>query len=154
MLADGYRVLFHSIDYHKRIGKSKIVSRNFMDFVILVIRLAVLFQPLRVFLPLAFFCGFLGAGKAVFDLILFILRISGTGSSSLFSAPIISTSSILFLLASLQLVLIGMVTDALLNRFTKQNRDRVPAHGIWTEGKEFQSREEQADVIEMNRIQE
>src|SRR5690349_968381 len=35
LLADDYQVVYHPINYYRRIGKSKIEPRNFLDFVIL-----------------------------------------------------------------------------------------------------------------------
>jgi glycosyltransferase involved in cell wall biosynthesis len=133
MLADEYSIIFHKINYYKRIGKSKIVPRNFMDFTILVLRMAMLFQPLKIFIPLSVFCGFLGTSKTVFDLILLYQRVTTFGQSTLFSQSIISTSAILLLLVSLQLLLIGMVTDALLRRMTKHDNSLVPSHRILIE---------------------
>jgi glycosyltransferase involved in cell wall biosynthesis len=153
MLADSYRVVFHPIDYHKRIGKSKIVFRNFMDFVILVLRLAVLFKPLRIFLPLAFCFCLLGMVKTVFDLVLLFLRVGKLGWSTLFSFPIISTSSILFLLVSLQLVLIGMVTEALLNRISGPYSSLIPSHGVLTKEDEFGPEVGEREVGEVGRIE-
>jgi len=53
LLADDYQVVYHQINYLRRIGKSKIVPRHFLDFTILVLRMAMLFQPLKVFVPIA-----------------------------------------------------------------------------------------------------
>ncbi len=152
MLADDYRVVYHSIDYYKRIGKSKITPRNFMDFMVLIIRMAMLFKPLKIFLPLALFFGFLGAGKTIFDLILLYRRVSDAGHSTLFSQSIISTSSILLLLVSLQLLLIGMVTDALLTRMNKPNYGLLPTHGISSEEKESRPGVDKPDTITTHRI--
>jgi len=60
LLADDYLVVYHPINYYQRIGRSKISPRHFMDFTILVLRMAMLFQPLKIFAPLAFSCGLLG----------------------------------------------------------------------------------------------
>ncbi len=129
-LSDDYRVVYHPIDYQRRIGRSKIVPRHFLDFIILVLRMAILFQPMRVFIPLALACGVLGALKVAFDLLLLAPRVSAFGWSSLLNQSILSTSSILLLLVGLQLLLIGMVADGVLRRIAQYNRSLVPSHGI------------------------
>ncbi len=67
MLASGYNVSYLPITYGKRVGVSKIKPRDFFRFMLLVFRLTVYFQPLRVFLPLGLFLFVLGVGKAIYD---------------------------------------------------------------------------------------
>jgi glycosyltransferase involved in cell wall biosynthesis len=130
LLADDYRIVYHPINYYPRIGKSKIRARHFMDFTILVLRMAMLFQPLKVFVPLAFLCGFLGSLKVIYDMATLFPRAS-TLDWSLFYQPVLSTSAILLLLVGLQLLLIGMVADGLLRRMNQHNRNMVPSQAIW-----------------------
>lgn len=62
MLTNRYIVHYEPIDYHHRIGKSKIKPfRDTLQFVQLILRTGMYFAPLRVFLPVAgiFFTGFL-----------------------------------------------------------------------------------------------
>jgi glycosyltransferase involved in cell wall biosynthesis len=64
MLTKGYRVHFEPIDYHKRIGQSKIRPlQDTLNFAQLILRTAIYFAPIRVFLPVAalFFLAFLSA---------------------------------------------------------------------------------------------
>ncbi len=129
LLADDYRVVYQPIDYYKRIGQSKITPRHFMDFVILVLRMAMLFQPLKVFVPLAFGCGLLGMLKVVYDVASFSLR-TGTFNWSLLYQPVLSTSAILLLLVALQLLLIGMLADGILRRIALHNEPLVSSHGV------------------------
>lgn len=131
LLADAYQVIYHPIDYHRRVGKSKITAWNFMEFTILVLRMAMLFQPLRVFVPLALSCGLLGVLKASFDLFTLFFRAPIFGSSLLYQ-PVLSTSAILMLLMGLQLLLIGMVADGVVRRIAQHNRPLVPSHAVWT----------------------
>src|SRR4030067_1603844 len=121
MLADDYHVVYHPIDYYRRIGNSKITPKNFMEFMMLVLRLAMLFQPLKIFVPLSFSCGLLGVLKAIFDIIGLFQRASSFNSSLVFQ-PVLSTSAILLLLVALQLLLIGMVADGLVRRIVQSNR--------------------------------
>ncbi|MCA9450553.1 MAG: glycosyltransferase family 2 protein, partial [Candidatus Omnitrophica bacterium] len=59
-LCDGHRVEFIPIDYTKRSGKSKSRPlRDTFNFIVLIIRMAAYFEPLRVFLPVSFFSGFI-----------------------------------------------------------------------------------------------
>jgi glycosyltransferase involved in cell wall biosynthesis len=130
LLADDYRVVYHPIDYYRRIGRSKIGPRHFIDFTILVLRMAMLFQPLKVFVPLAFACGTLGALKVIFDVASVVPRASTVGWSLLYQ-PMISTSAILLLLVALQLLLVGMMADGVLRRIGQCNRPAVPSSGVW-----------------------
>ncbi len=130
LLADDYRVVYHPIDYYRRVGNSKIVPRHFMDFMILVLRMAMLFQPLKVFVPLALSCGLLGLMKVIFDIVALFHR-TLTFDSSLLFQPVISTSAILMLLVGLQLLLIGMVADGVIRRIAQHNRPQVPSQAVW-----------------------
>jgi glycosyltransferase involved in cell wall biosynthesis len=129
LLADDYRVVYHQINYHERIGKSKITARHFMDFIMLVLRMAMLFQPMKIFLPLALACGLLGALKVAFDIVSIIPR-TGSFDWSFIFKPVLSTSSILLLLVGLQLLLIGMVADGALRRIAQHNGPLAPSHGV------------------------
>jgi glycosyltransferase involved in cell wall biosynthesis len=127
-LADDYRVVYHPINYHPRIGTSKIHAWHFMDFLILVLRLAVLFQPLRVFVPLAALSASVGGLKTVYDVITFFPRTASSGWSILY-LPVLSTTAILFLLAAFQLLVVGLVADAVLRRIA-QHHTLVPSRAV------------------------
>lgn len=72
-LTNGYRVKYEKIDYFKREGSSKIKPiKDTLNFVMLILRMCVLFNPLRVFIPLtlamvAAAAGILVVGLAAFD---------------------------------------------------------------------------------------
>lgn len=129
LLADDYLVTYHPINYYKRVGKSKITPRHFMDFTVLVLRMAMLFQPLKIFAPLAFTCGFLGLSKVFYDIVTLFPR-AANFDWSLFYQPVLSTSAILLLLVALQLLLIGMVADGVVRRIGQNNRSLSPSHAI------------------------
>ncbi len=131
MIADNYRILYHPIAYHKRVGRSKITPLNFMEFITLVFRVAILFQPLKIFLPLASTCFLLGFLKFCFDIVAAFRRAAAPGLSLLFQ-PVLSTSSILLLLVGLQLFLIGMVADGILRRLAQRGRPLKPSQAIRT----------------------
>lgn len=62
MMSNHYIVHYEPIDFHHRIGKSKIKPiRDTLRFIQLILRTGMYFAPLRVFLPVAsaFFIGFL-----------------------------------------------------------------------------------------------
>ena len=60
-------VIYHAIDYHARLGNSKIRPRHAFDFTLLILRIIVVFNPLKVFLPLGLFLGLVGAAKFAYD---------------------------------------------------------------------------------------
>lgn len=129
LLADDYRVVYHPINYHRRVGESKIRPRHFMDFMMLVLRMAMLFQPMKIFVPLALTCMGLGIFKVLFDFISIIPR-TGKFEWSFIFQPVLSTSAILLLLVGLQLLLIGMVADGALRRIAQHNGPLAPSHGV------------------------
>jgi len=103
LLCDNYAIKYLPIDYRQRTGKSKIVPWDAGTFTILILRIAVLFRPLRVFLPLVFVCFSYAIFKMVYD-----LAIIGDRN--------ISASAILMFNSGLIILLIGMVADALITR--------------------------------------
>ncbi len=110
MLCDNYAVSYIPIDYQKRKGKSKIVPWDAGSFAILILRMAMLFRPLRVFLPIAIVCLLYGVGKMSVDLT---------------RDPNISASAIFAFISALLLVLIGMLGDAIATRFGRFNPNAV-----------------------------
>lgn len=67
LLCTDHSVAYESINYSKRVGKSKIRARHAYDFLLLILRTVVYFNPLRVFLPLGAFFFLAGAAKLVYD---------------------------------------------------------------------------------------
>lgn len=114
-MCDNYKVEYLPINYYKREGKSKIVPSDFFSFVMLVLRLSVLFKPLRVFVPVSIFCFCIGFLKLIYDVYMGF-SIAGDTGTSLLLLPIVSSTAIVFLLASLQILLVGMVAEALAKR--------------------------------------
>jgi membrane-bound ClpP family serine protease len=88
------------IDYRQRTGKSKIVPWDAGVFAALILRMAVLFRPLRVFLPIAGICLTYGIVKMIIDL-------------AVLGDPNISASAIMMFLSALLTLLIGMVADGI-----------------------------------------
>jgi glycosyltransferase involved in cell wall biosynthesis len=61
-------LVYTPIEYRARVGKSKIRPVDFINFIVLMLRVIMLFNPLRIFLPagLAFFS--VGCAKLVYDI--------------------------------------------------------------------------------------
>ncbi len=95
MLSSYMQVDYLPIDYGKRIGHSKIRAVDFFNFVMLVLRIVMLFQPLRIFMPLGALLFLLGLGKTLYDITLMNL----------------SESAIFCLLAALIIWSLGLVAD-------------------------------------------
>ena len=70
LIANGHFVLWEPIGYVERTGDSKIRPSHFAAFVLLVVRAIVLFNPLKVFLPIGTVLFLIGVGKLVQDLYL------------------------------------------------------------------------------------
>jgi glycosyltransferase involved in cell wall biosynthesis len=73
MLANGHNVIYEPITYAKRAGRSKLRAAHFVSFILLVVRSMVLFNPLKVFLPLGMIVFLIGVGKLIQDIYLWNL---------------------------------------------------------------------------------
>jgi len=67
MASNGSSIHYVPINYYKRIGKSKIRPVDALVFLCQTIRTIVLFNPLRIFLPLGLMALALGSGKLLYD---------------------------------------------------------------------------------------
>jgi glycosyltransferase involved in cell wall biosynthesis len=61
-------VYYHPIDYRARMGTSKIRPSHAFDFLMLILRTVVFFNPLKVFLPVGAVLFLIGFAKFVWDL--------------------------------------------------------------------------------------
>jgi len=111
MHCDKYAVSYVPIDYRQRTGHSKIVPWDAASFAILILRTAMLFRPLRVFLPLVLVCLAYGVTKMSIDLV---------------RDPNISASALLAFTSALLILLIGMLGDALATRLGRWSQQTVP----------------------------
>ena len=68
MSCNGKRMRYTPIEYGRRVGKSKIRPIDFINFLILILRISVLFNPLRVFIPLGLGLMAIGTVKFVYDI--------------------------------------------------------------------------------------
>ena len=67
-LCSGALVRYRPIEYHPRLGDSKIRPGHALDFLLLIVRTIVFFSPLKVFLPLGAFFFVGGFIKFIYDL--------------------------------------------------------------------------------------
>jgi glycosyltransferase involved in cell wall biosynthesis len=95
MLCTKMRVEYLPISYGKRVGHSKIRPAHFLTFLVLLLRIIVLFRPLRFFMPLGALLFMLGLAKAAYD----ITKMN------------LSESAIFGLLAALIIWSLGLVAD-------------------------------------------
>jgi glycosyltransferase involved in cell wall biosynthesis len=84
---NGHPVVFVPIDYHVRLGSSKIRPRHAFDFTLLIIRTIVFFNPLKVFAPIGLVLALAGMTKLVYDV--FIGNVSESAIFALLAALII-----------------------------------------------------------------
>jgi glycosyltransferase involved in cell wall biosynthesis len=95
MLSSKMVVEYVPVAYAKRIGDSKIRPRDFGSFILLVLRILVFFQPLRVFMPLGSALFLAGVAKTVYDI----------------TQNNLSESAIFAFLAALLLWSLGLIAD-------------------------------------------
>jgi glycosyltransferase involved in cell wall biosynthesis len=102
MLASGFNVSYLPITYGKRVGTSKIKAKDFFRFMMLVCRLTVYFQPLRVFLPIGAVLFLIGFAKAIYDI--YVDNLSETAVFGMLGAVMVwSLGLIADMIARLQL---------------------------------------------------
>lgn len=73
LLCSDYAVYYHPIEYHKRVGSSKIRPSHAYQFLLLILRTIVYFNPLRVFLPVGAVFFVAGLAKFAYDITLWNL---------------------------------------------------------------------------------
>lgn len=112
-LANSYSVKFVPIPYAKRAGTSKFHWwADTRRYLIQVIRMTLMFEPFRVFGPLAIFTGLAASGKLIYDLVASDFKVAG--------------NTLLLAGLSLGLGILGMLAD-LLVQLNKKRHDVMPA---------------------------
>ena len=102
-LSSGYTVRWIPISYHKRVGRSTFHPiADTYNYLLLVIRSIMYFNPLRVFFPVSLFLLLLGMGKAVYDIFAYRFHF----------AP----STVMLVLTAIQLGAIGLLADLIVRR--------------------------------------
>src|ERR1700730_13065838 len=95
LLFNDYRVLYLPIDYLKRVGFSKVRMYHVYDFLLVILRTVIYFNPLRFFLPLGGLFLVAGLAKLVVDV----------------AHWSISASAVTFILGALILWALGLLSD-------------------------------------------
>lgn len=95
MTSNGKRMIYTPIEYGKRVGKSKIRPIDFLNFIILILRISTLFNPLRVFIPLGLGLMGLGIVKLIYD----------------FTQMNLSETAVFLFLASIMVWSLGLIAD-------------------------------------------
>lgn len=112
-LSNGYSVKYIPIDYAQRSGKSKFHWwRDTRRYLLQVVRMILMHEPLRFFGPLAVLIGGVGAAKLVYDLIDKSFRVA--------------TNTIVILGVAFALAGVGVIAD-LLVQLNKRRHDVIPA---------------------------
>jgi hypothetical protein len=88
-------VVFEPIECRRRIGTSKMRAIDFSNFVMLVLRTVVLFNPLKVFLPLGALLFVAGLLKLAYDVVMWNL----------------SESAVMAFLAAITVWSVGLLAD-------------------------------------------
>lgn len=93
LLCTDHAVAYVPINYQKRVGQSKIRARHAYDFLLLILRTMVYFNPLRVFLPLGAIFFLAGMAKFIYDV--FLWNLSESAVMSILTAIILWTVGLL-----------------------------------------------------------
>jgi hypothetical protein len=102
LLCSGHSVHYEPITCARRVGTSKIRAAHFRAFVLLVLRTVVLFNPLKIFLPLGLMLFLVGLAKFVYDV--FLWNLSETAVMAFLAAIVVWSVGLLAdMIARLQL---------------------------------------------------
>lgn len=114
-LYSGRRVEYIPVTYERRIGRSNIKPvKDFLGFVMLIVRLASYFEPLRFFLPASFALLAVGVLRAVRDVIV----VNQFGALS-----------VILILTSFQIFAFGVIADVIVRRFQVVSPEQRPVRG-------------------------
>jgi len=130
-LSDNYKVIYIPIDYYQRAGKSKIVPWNFIEFMNLVIRLSMLFNPLKIFIPASMFTLILGGIKFIFDVIMAVEEAGGITFTFL-TSKVVSSSVLILWFSGLQILLIGMMADGINRKIAQYSIPKAKSYSKQT----------------------
>lgn len=112
MLNNGYHVAFVPIEYHPRIGNSKIHPiKDTKNFILLVLRLSLYFQPLKIFMPISS--------------ALFILSIVWGLFSSIVLGKLADVSTIVLFIGSVQVGAVGLLAELIDCRVPNHYQEEV-----------------------------
>lgn len=98
LLTNDYNVLYIPIDYFQRTGKSKIKPvRDTINFFSLVVRVVLMYRPLRVFVPIASVLILLSLIKVSYDINAYDFHLA--------------TSTVVLLTVTFQTIFLGLIAD-------------------------------------------
>lgn len=110
MLTNGYAVTYMPINYMARTGKSKIKPvRDTLNFVNLILRMALYFAPLKIFLPLSGFLLLLGLLWGIFSWAV-LKRLA-------------DVSTVVIIMAAVQIAAVGMLAELIDRRLPNYYRE-------------------------------
>lgn len=110
LLANHYLVEYVPIDYHARVGKSKIRPvQDTLNFTQLVWRIALYFAPLKLFLPLSAFLFLLAIGWALFTMLAL--------------GRLADVSTLVIVMTAFQIGVIGLLAELINKRLPNYHRD-------------------------------
>lgn len=100
-----YAVKYVFVEVHKRKGGSSTIkpAKDFIGFLNLIVRLAIYFRPLRVFIPLSIF--------------LFTAAIIVGLLSYIFLSGVLDTTMAIFITAGMQTLIFGLIAEMIVKRF-------------------------------------
>jgi glycosyltransferase involved in cell wall biosynthesis len=103
MLTNNYNVKYVPIDYRHRLGQSKIRPiKDTLNFVMLIVRVILLFAPLRVLGSLGMALLLVGGAKLLHDLWVYHFHVA--------------TSTIVILMTAFQVIVLGLVADLIVSQ--------------------------------------
>jgi len=106
-LRSGYTVKYIPIRQHKRVGKSKIkLMEDGAKFILIILRIATLFSPMRIFLPVSTFFLLTGLGRYMY---------------TYWTSQHFTNMSALLLSVGIMVFLLGLVSE----QITQMRYDRV-----------------------------
>ena len=112
-LGNGYVVEFLPIDYYPRVGRSTFHPlRDSYNYLSLIVRTVMYFNPLKIFLPLAILLLVGGAAKYVFVDILDTVQRYGWA----WALPPMRSTTLAMLITGLQVAVVGLLADLIVRR--------------------------------------
>ena len=109
MISNGYRVDYLPIDYHERVGKSKIRPiQSTLNFIQLIVRISLYFAPLKVFLPLSTILMILGMAWGLF--------------SAIYLDRLADVSTLVVLTTAIQVAVVGLLAELVNKRLPNYHR--------------------------------
>ncbi len=110
MLSNGYIVDFIPINYHMRVGRSKIRPiRDTLNFIYLILRMGLYFSPIKVFIPVGFISIFLGIFFGLVSYFIF--------------DRLADVSTLVLVTAGLQIMAIGLLAELINSRIPSRYRE-------------------------------